>query len=639
MLIIRAVQITVLSLLAAAAVAQDDELPDSAAAFDEDSLGFFEAYLDGAVAAQMEVYDLAGVSIALVLNGEVALTKGYGYADLTIKAPVEPAVHLFRPGSISKLFTWTAIMQLYEQGKLDIDAPVSNYVEQFPIPDQFAPITLKHIMSHTPGLEDGGAGYLFGDGPESLIPLAEALGTYVPAQMWEPGTVASYSNWAAALAGLVVANVSGMSFEDYIDEFIFRPLDMNNSSFHQPLSERLAANMATGYFSENGGLEVLGYEFISFAPAGGLSATAPDIANFMIAHVHDGEFRGRRILQADTARLMHSELFRQHPDVSAMAHGFYEIERNGHRFIGHGGDTISFHSDLVIDPANDFGFYISFNAAEGAAARGAIVNAVLDHFYPASEAPAPTAANALEGSRERLAQVAGSYRINRRSYTKLESITGIVGDINVVPAGENKIVISVPTLGGEFEEIEPYQFRKVNDDMRLVFDTDESGEVERALLSPLPMMSLTRLSWYESGSNHMAVIALALLASLFVLFNTFRNWSRSRATEGLASLATWSAFALSVTNIVFVAAFAGLFATSGMRGMLFDFPPSGLGVVLTLPIVSAFLTLALVVLAVMLWRRRIWNIAKRIRYSYVALVNVLFVFVLNYWNVLGWNYY
>ena len=410
------------------------------------------------------------------------------------------------------------------------------------------------------------------------MPLAEALGRYVPAQVWEPGTAASYSNWATSLAGLVVANVSGMSYEDYIDEHIFTPLNMRNSTFREPLPERLEVNMSTGYFSEGRGLEVLGYEFISnFGPAGAIASTATDMANFMIAHVQDGEFRGQRILQAETAQLMHSELFRHHPDVTAMAHGFYEVERNGHRLVSHGGDTIAFHSDLVIDPVNDFGFYISFNATEGAPARAAIVNAVLDYYYPAAEAAAPAAAEVLDGAGERLAKVAGVYRMNRRSYTKLESIAGIIGDVSIVPEGENRIIVPAPFIGGVFEEIESYQYRKVNGQARIVFETDQSGEVTRALLVQLPMMSLTKLTWYQSGTNHIVAIALALLASLFVIINTFRNWSANRATEGLAKRATWSAFAVSVANIVFAVAFAALFAKRRNARDTVRFPAVGNG--------------------------------------------------------------
>ncbi len=187
----------------------------------------FEAYLDGLVAAQFNDYKLAGMTFVMVKDGEVLLSKGYGYAHLDNLTPVDPATHLFRPGSVSKLFTWTAVMQLVEQDRLDLKADVSQYVDQFEIPNEFdTPLTMENLMTHTPGLEDGAAGYLFADEESDLRPLAEVLETYTPTQVARPGAYSSYSNWSTALAGLIVANISGQSFESYVDEHIFQPLGM-----------------------------------------------------------------------------------------------------------------------------------------------------------------------------------------------------------------------------------------------------------------------------------------------------------------------------------------------------------------------------------------------------------------------------
>src|SRR6185369_14127149 len=113
-----------------------------------------EAFLDGLVPLQIQRDDIAGATIAVVKDGKLLFTKGYGYADVEKKIPVSAQNTLFRPGSISKLFTWTAIMQLYEQGKLDLDRNVNDYLD-FKIPDAFGkPITLKNIMTHTPGFEE-----------------------------------------------------------------------------------------------------------------------------------------------------------------------------------------------------------------------------------------------------------------------------------------------------------------------------------------------------------------------------------------------------------------------------------------------------------------------------------------------------
>ena len=264
----------------------------------------FGPYLDGIMAAVFEGGNIAGGVISVVYDGRLALSKGYGYADLESLTPVDPAVHLFRPGSVSKLFTWTAVMQLYEQGRVRLDAPIAEYVDQFPIPERYGAITLEHALTHTPGLEDGGAGYLFADSPDDLAPLAEFLGRYTPTQQWNPGEAPSYSNWATALAGLAVANVSGKSFEDYISEEILEPLGMQNATFDEPLPEPLSDQMATGYFDQGKGLEVLGFEYIkNFGPAGALSATGEDMARFVMAHLNHGELDGCAHSQARNHQL------------------------------------------------------------------------------------------------------------------------------------------------------------------------------------------------------------------------------------------------------------------------------------------------------------------------------------------------
>ncbi|MCB1683290.1 MAG: beta-lactamase family protein, partial [Pseudomonadales bacterium] len=545
-------------------------LTSASAAFTEDAvgqtddIGRFEAYLDGVMAAQFTDYRLAGMTFALVRNGRLVFSKGYGHADLAAAVRVDPARHLFRPGSVSKLVTWTAVMQLVEQGRLDLQADVSQYVPQFEIPNAFGvPLTLTHIMTHTPGLEDGAAGFLFADEPTDLVPLAESLAAHIPAQVRAPGTFASYSNWASALAGLIVANVTGRAFEDYVRTEIFEPLGMQHATFEEPLPADLAEDFAQGYVLKYEGLEPFGFEYIhNFGPAGALSASAEDMSRFLIAHLQDGAYGGRRILREETARLMHARLFAHHPDVAGMAHGFYEIRRNGERFIGHGGDTIAFHSELVMQPETDFGFFLSFNAAEGAMARTAVTDAVLDYFYPGHPERLPAfPAAPLEGSAARIAAVVGAYRLNRRSYTQLEGITGLGGDLSVVPAGPGEISIPVPRFGGRFIEVAPYVFREQGRQELLVFETSPSGQVQRALIGSLPVMVADRLSFPHRASTHQLIIALALLASLFVVINAIRNRGR-QALQGAAAHAKTAMVGAAVVNLLFpiglVAVFAGV---------------------------------------------------------------------------------
>lgn len=594
----------------------------------------FEHYLDGLVAAQFSDYNLAGMTIAMVKDGEVVLQKGYGFADLENQVAVDPSKHLFRPGSVSKLFTWTAVMQLVEQGKLDLNTDVATYVTQFPIPNEFnQPITLTHIMTHTTGLEDGAAGYLFADEVEDLIPLAESLATYTPTQVRAPGTYSAYSNWSTALAGLIVANVSGMAFEDYVTQNILKPLGMHSSSFNEPLPADLIDNMSVGYTEKLGGLAPFGFEYIkNFGPAGALSATASDMARFMIAHLNNGRLGEVALLQPSTVALMHSNLFSHHPSAVSWAHGFYEYKRNGQRFIGHGGDTIAFHSQVVLDLEQNFGFYLSFNAADGAQARAAIVDGIVDYFYPPT--PLPHNSEPLPGSAQRIAEVAGMYRLNRRSYTKLEAIAGLGGDLPIVASGEGAITIPVPNIGGRFIETEPYVFTEQGGQNVLAFSASDDGAVSHAFIS---IMAADKVGFFEQASQHQLVILLAMLASVFVLINGIRN--RGQAMDTHPRRAKYSLMGASFSNLGLLVGIGLIGASFDMNKAIFDFPPTGTGLVLVFPILSGLFTLAALGYLLPVWRAADCGFWARIRYTYVTGVYAALIAVMSYWNLLGWKYY
>ncbi|MEQ8935945.1 MAG: serine hydrolase domain-containing protein [Amphiplicatus sp.] len=202
-----------------------------------------EAWLDGFMPFALERGGIAGAVVVIVKDGEILTSKGYGYADLETKKPVDPAATMFRPGSISKLFTWTAIMQLVEQGKVDLDADVNAYLD-FEIPEAFGgPIKVRHLMTHTAGFEEAIKGIIIED-PEAMLPLDEYVKKALPARVYPAGEVPAYSNYATTLAGYIVARVSGQSFDDYIEQHIFAPIGMTRASFRQPLPADLEPLMS-----------------------------------------------------------------------------------------------------------------------------------------------------------------------------------------------------------------------------------------------------------------------------------------------------------------------------------------------------------------------------------------------------------
>ena len=343
-----------------------------------------EAFLDGIVPLQLEQQDVAGATIAIVKDGKLFFSKGYGYADVKEKKPVVAEETLFRPGSVSKLFTWTAVMQLHEQGKLDLDRDVNEYLD-FKIPEAFGqPVTMKNILTHTAGFEEQLKDFFAAD--KTNPNLGEYVKTHIPKRIFPPGTTPAYSNYATTLAGYIVERVSGQPFTEYVEQHIFKPLGMTRSTFVQPLPPELAPLMSKGYLLASD--EAQEFESISLFPAGSMSSPATDIAKFMLAHLQEGRLGEAQILKPETVRLMHSRLFALEPAANAMAYGFYEESRNGRRIIGHAGDTTQFHSDLHLIPDAGLGFFISYNSTGRGqiSPRTILWEAFLDRYFP--ETPA-----------------------------------------------------------------------------------------------------------------------------------------------------------------------------------------------------------------------------------------------------------
>src|ERR1044072_1893826 len=193
-----------------------------------------DAWLDGYIPYALSSGDIAGATVIVVKDGQVLTEKGYGYADIKSGRKVDPEKTLFRPGSVSKLFVWTAVMQQVEQGKIDLDAERNQSLD-FKIPARDGkPITMRNLMTHTPGFEEW-AKSLFVGSNDRLMPLGKLLARWTPQRVYPAGTTPAYSNYGASLAGYIVERVSGEKFDDYMDRHIFAPLDMQNSTFRQPL--------------------------------------------------------------------------------------------------------------------------------------------------------------------------------------------------------------------------------------------------------------------------------------------------------------------------------------------------------------------------------------------------------------------
>jgi CubicO group peptidase (beta-lactamase class C family) len=479
-----------------------------------------EAFLDGVVPLQIERADIAGVVVAVVKDGHVLFEKGYGYADVKAKKPVSATDTLFRPGSISKLFIWTSVMQMVEQGKLDLDRDVNGYLD-FKIPDAFGqPITMRNIMTHTAGFEEAGKD-LFVPGPEDTVPLNVYLSTHIPTRIFPAGTTPAYSNYGAAMAGYIVQRVSGEPLHEYIAAHILKPLDMTHSTFDQPLPAALKPLMSSGY--SNAGSPARPFEVVNAWPAGSLSASADDMTRFMVAHLQDGEYQGARILKPETARLMHARQFTTAPEMNGMALGFYEETHNGHRIIGHGGNTRWFHSDLHLVSDLGLGFFVSYNSTGRIPAnnREELWYAILDRYYPFHSAARPTAATASADADI----VSGSYLTTRRSDTSVLKMGAIFGEtkvsrnISANGAASSEIVVSdLKGPNGELKkwrEIGPLLYQETGGQALIAFRRNFSGRLE--MVTDFPVYIFQRVGPFEDQATIQGLLIFALTIFAFTL--------------------------------------------------------------------------------------------------------------------------
>ncbi|HEX7916016.1 serine hydrolase domain-containing protein [Rudaea sp.] len=501
------------------------EIAPAAASPDEHALtaADVDAWLDGYMPYALATGDIAGAVVAVIKNGEIVSERGFGYADVATKKPIDPKLTLFRPGSVSKLFTWTAVMQLVEQGKIDLDADVNKYLPgDFQIPPRNGkPITMRNIMTHTAGFEEQIKNIITED-PDSPD-YVTLLKRWTPTRVFDAGTTPAYSNYATSVAGYIIERVSGESFYDYIDKHIFAPLDMSHSTFRQPLPKDLVPLTATGYKTASDGAKK--FEIVGPAPAGSLASPAEEMAHFMIAHLQNGEYKGNRILKEETAKLMHDSPLTLLPPLNRMELGFFETNINGREVIGHLGDTDYFHTSLHLFLKENTGFYVSFNSAgkEGAAhrLRLALFADFADRYFPGPR----IATRVDEATAKQHAQMmAGNWVASRGAFTNFFALIGLIGQSKVgVDEKGSLLIADAKGLDGKpvkWVEVSPFVWQDANGHDLLAAKVVD-GQVARwsyGLAGPFEVFLRA------DGTHNGAWLTPALVAGLVALLLTVLLW-------------------------------------------------------------------------------------------------------------------
>ncbi|MGB6294620.1 MAG: serine hydrolase [Rivularia sp. (in: cyanobacteria)] len=607
----------------------------------------FTTWVDKFMNDEMSKSHIPGVVISVVKDGEVFFTKGYGYANVEKKIRVNADKTLFRVASLSKLFTATAAMQLSEQGKLDINADANQYLKKFKIKNPFPePVTAAQMMTHTDGVTTGRIG-LAANTPEKMLPLGDYLAKYMPAIEWLPGTLYSYSNHSITLLGYLVETISQTPFVEYIDKNILQPLNMRATTFQQPPPPEFVDNLATGYQYKKGKYQAVPYLHLNIAPAGALSTTATDMTHFMNAYLQYGRYQDKRILKEATARKMLTRQFTQHPLLPGIGYSFRERWVNNIRTWGHLGNLRGYSASLTLMPERNIGIFIANNSFTSLTSQ--LLSQFFDRYFPVTKPP--SSANILALNEQELEKFTGNYRDVEYPRNTLAKVAAPFKDINIKKADNGNLVISTPKLffigkspDKELVPIDKLLFRRPEDNAYTAFGENSDGEIEYVFNPLYPKIGpYEKISWYEDIWVQLGVVVFCAIMFLSAFFMypirgiIQRLWGKSAKFEPQLKAAWVIAGVYGTLNLIFLIGLPLSLYLIGFWKLVYGIPTIVVAL-LVLPLITTFLTLALLIFSLIIWKYKYWSILSRLHYSLVTIAALIFIPFLAYWNLLGFQF-
>lgn len=602
-----------------------------------ENIGELEAFMDGIILAYMDKQKIAGATLSIIHRGETLVLKGYGHADIEGKVRVDPETSMFRIGSISKLFTWMAVMQQVEQGRLKLDEDINNYISAFSIPDTFEdPVTLRSLLSHTPGFEDILLELFIRE--DAPIPtLEEIFKNRLPKRIMPPLQEAAYSNYGTGLAQYLVELVTGKPFEDYVEENILDPLGMHCTTFRQPIPDNLQAFMSNGYAFRNGRFEAQGFEVVPMAGAGGASTTSKDMLIFMDALLNNARKDTISLVDSATYALMKQPVLQHAPYMNPALHGFMDISMPHVQIIGHGGNTFLFHSLLALFPEHDLGVFMSFNSENGGGTYGDVIKKFVKRYFPAPEVlPEP-----MLFTEEYLANFTGKYIPNRRPHTDLLKI---IGFMNIAEISLEDASLYMKDFDGELKKMTPVDsttFYLASDNIHIAFDLSENGKTEKMYISNFPVIAFDRMKIIYEPGLHLLLVALTIIVSLYILlawpwmYFIRRKYDKTpRTPHPLPPFTKITAFFVALFYMTFLVL---LIVSSGSGTDIIFGIPKAMRIALFFPLAAIPFILLMIWNSLVVWKTPNIRNASRLFYSLASLLFIISTWQLHFWNLLGWK--
>lgn len=604
-----------------------------------------EQFLNGYVAAHL-ADGFPPAAMVAVASRQGAWVKAWGVSNVDIGEPATPD-SIFRIASISKTFTWIAVMMLVDAGEISLDADVNDYLETIKIPATFdEPVTLNDLMAHRAGFED-----TVGDFFESRSGrnLEEMLINQMPARVAPPGERVAYSNWGTSLAAQLVSDVSGLPFDSFVRTKILTPLRMHSTTMRDPVSvARTALNPAalderivSPHRQKLGAAQAMDFTAVEPGfPAGAFGISARDAIVWMQLLLNEGRYDGGRLLSQSAFDLMRTRQFEGEATGPGFAHGFMEDEVAGFSAYGHGGTLAGFISNMTIIPELDVGVFVVVNGVEGPRLPDLIARAVAEqlagrnsfNFGPQSA----LSDTALEATKDAAQELAGVYLGNRRLFSKFEKINALGSEMTIVAQEDGSIAV---TSDGNVN-----RYYGLRGDLwtdhgrgRIFVHRDATGKISR-LTSGMGTNSYEPVGFFTSSQGFNVALGLAALFSVSTFLGAWRRQGRFMealtTSKSLSAVTMLSAISWVIFFIILGVGMASISAMDLSKLIENGWPPLSLVAIRFAAHGGAFFALLNAVAIVPVWMISRWSIWRKMHHLAFALAGLFAIYALWEWRLI-----
>ena len=579
------------------------------------------AFVDTTLAQTMGEHEARGAIVVAVRDDELVVNTGRGYAFFDDAQPVDPDDTLFRIGSVAKVITYIAAMQLIDRGAIDPDADITRYLQSVGVDASFdVPITLKHLATHTAGFGTGAVGIT--NNRDHLRPRVEILENPRAPRLRAPGDLPGYGNYATELTAQLISDESGMEFEEYVRQNVFKPIGMENSTFEQ--------DPKASWSTPGNGSTTIDL-FSQMPAAGGMNATASDMGQLMLALLKDGTTDEGRILSEDGTANMLNQWFTPHEALEGAGFGFWRQRRGDHVLLFHGGGIGSFRSHMILAPEKDFGLFVSYHGGAGGGSNAYFgmrdfMQAFLGEVLPVEKPDLPEKGNAHPNH-------AGTYVSLEHLQTERYEKLLFMGDSPPLTASVDNDGFLL-TDGGEnrWFRTDTNVYHRTDGEEALAFRNDDSNLY--LFRGSESLRTYQQVEFWQQPMLHGWALLLSLIALLsgVIGWPIAAGWRRYQGTTSNTTTnlyrAKWVVGGAFGSLLLFILAFIGM----GVTGAIFQ-PPSWLPVLAVLPILVLICTGTATWFTGRAWLMNQWALVTRLHYSSIVFGLWIILWLLYYWNL------